>query len=1627
MMKKTFINAISLALCAAMLLGYALVPGIIPTVKAENAVLTNLLQNASFETLPESVEDWEFYTSNTQMQYTDVYKKSGRLSVSFAAKDSTSAGGIMQTVTGITAGTQYTISAHTFVEGTSTIDRRLGYAFYDAAGNSLATANIQMRANEANGWKLGTVTVTAPANATKLTVRIYTTKGTVATIFVDDVSVTASGSNVNLLKNPGFETYVNDIPGWYAGSPGNTYIASNGVTADDGSNVLKINAYNAQVISTAVEAQPGEMYTASIRAYGTGGAQARLYLRFISEQNVQTQKYVSTTQTAWDALTIEMEAPADAKTVQLVLVCKGSTDATGWYFDNASLVMNSMGSKFLNLNFEETDEQTGLATNWQAEEDANISISENTVFAGSNALMVTDSSADVQQGAISSLTALAGYQISTYSTDEMYYTLTARVKDTAVAKGQIAIIYYNYNFTKIGETTAISDGSGAWQLITAQGMAPEGAAYAQIVLRVGDNATTTGTVYFDDLTIMSYYGQYVEDSYEWEINHDEGNRLYFTEAGLTELKNYVTDATVNAFGVSGASSYATLLEDANDYLTDPEWNARWTAEGDRTTQYTVNLETLEDPNAIPELQNRPGGGNWPYLEQISRELRTRMETLSLAYALTGDTRYADKAIGWALDMCEWEYWTETDYVWAGRLNSTLDTPRLVIGVSAIYDMCYDRMTPEQRQVIAQNIIYKGLAPLYFDLTGPSRQVAQNKYMARCSGLMIGALAVVNEDNMNVVGKYLDRAFAYADWYLDSQYQTGEQEGYSYTNVSVEELMMGLSCMTRITGREGLLDHPYFDEVLVDWVVDFLAPGSNEFPVYSDSYYSGFFKSTMLILNGQTGNGKAGYYLQQVGLEEKPVQALLFTSNNPVITPPTENDYVAYLEKIGYGGLRTGWMDVDQMLYIIGNNSKLNHNQYDQLSFQISAAGKWLAVDPGYDDSTYGDQYGHNTILVDGVAQSVMGEGTLKQVFDNKLYGYLMGSAPGAYGEGVLTQFDRHAIMVNHSSRPYYIIIDELDSSETHTYDWNLNTGGWTSVKVNDIAMDGTSATGNRLTVAGNNGTLFAQMVSNAPMNIKKVSYVGENGTNTLLQFNSGSVKSEQYMTILNTFGDISTQNVYDNDSLLGAKIQYGTNLYDIILLNRGTGTISAGNLSTDGKQASVLGLAGGSISEGYAITEGRSLVYDGTQLLSADSNVSVAVDATMATGMSSPVFYVSANAETATEVSIYLGMEATNVTINGEAAEANYNAATGMLTMNIPEGESQIIIAQEPAEESWSVTAFDNESNEQSLVLRSEVYANIKLQISGIEGIEPESLIEHMGLAAFYTKTATSPESTIDNADALTYKVTYDQGSGYYTFQSDGIPAKNMGDSRWYKAFIKQPDGNVVYSGRFEFSPLIYAKAVVGNDDYNEDLQKLCVALMNYGAEAQKYFAETSDYTYETLMNVEFAEYQNMLSGYDASMIDERVSNSKALDFTYNNDNFAGAPEFSLSLKGAIDMNFSYTVANNGTITAAGMLIWDAEKYASIERLTLDSAICMEATTIRANSFKASYAGTPAKEMGDTVYIVGFYTIDGTTYYSGVITRSIEYYADQVIDNTDYAESLWATMKAMVVYGDYAKTYFAER
>ncbi len=1335
--------------------------------------------------------------------------------------------------------------------------------YYDAEGNML-----QEYSNPQPGysnWRESTKKALAPENASYAIISLESTATAKCNLYLDDVSfyVTSDTAKTNLLPNTSFEEYpasLQDVyvakktesttKGWkLAGGDRISLVPAE--TDDDrasvGNYMLKLydmeetagcNAYY------VMDVEPGKTYTFSalLRGEHTSGS-ASLRMAFYQDEDCQIpaqvggknyeSQNVSCEADFWTRCAVTATAPENAVKMRVYFISGNAT--VGWAYAGSAVVVEGIPNKFGNLDFEDLD-KTGAVEGWESYEEGKISASTKNPYAGKISLQVKDNSQTVHQGAISKMTDLSGYQImlAGYKQDQITLFLSARVKDSKTAKAQVSIIYYDSSFEEIGKDSQASDGSGKWQFVVLNTQMPPEAGYAKIVLEVGDKAATTGTVYFDDVTIVAEYRQYIEDGYDWNIKYEVGNRLFFTEAELEEIRKFAKDDTINAFGVSGADAYRKLIKQADGYVKETSYKAGWDVvpTNDRVTSYTINLEHIQDISNDPLLADIGSSRKWPYLEGIASGLKKRFETVSMAYALTGDTKYSDQAISWALDMCEWEYWAEVLYCWTYPANGTLDIARITTGMATIYDMCYDQMTPQQREIISHNILHKGVMPISHDLTGPTRLAFGNKSMARCSGMLVGALAIINEDNKAEVGKYLNRAYTFAKAYLDDRNSSAENEGYSYTDVAIEELMIGLDCMTRVTGRESLLKHPYFEEVFIDWVCDFLSPTSYNFPVFSDSYPSGFFKSTMLMLNKTTGNGKAGYYLMKTGLDTDPIKVLLYCNYEPVVTEPTENDYVAFVERVGYGGMRTGWEDGELMFYIIGNTSASSHNQFDQLSFQITTNGLWPAADPGYGKEDFDKREGHNTIIVDGEGQTVKGNGSLSQIVDAQLYGQFSGSAPNAYmapdEDGkltipMLTQFDRHAIMINHGDRPYYIVIDEVASDTERMFDFNLNTGGWTDITVDGKAMKDGVNKGNKVAIYGNNGYFFAEFVSKDKLNIEAKMY--EDG-GPVLQADSGSGKSKQFMTIMSkpygiemddssffppltktpdlvayktsshnaevtkvvnvqgnalyffrghkagdwielpftapesgnfelilkfaksynygiykiyidgeymatydgygetvymynlslgkhdiTAGEhmlrlelvgsnamtsdnlisvsaitfatertmpdspIYTQEVYDTDKVLGAKIFHTVNNSDIVLHNRTTGKITGGGVTTTGEQAAIIGLMEDGYMEGFTVINGNSLVFNGKTLMTSNSKATVSAD-----------FRGKAQYAVTTEkeqsISLYAPYEIVGATVDGKSVK--YSVDGNVAKVSVPAGTHTVsLLVKDAVEYLW--------------------------------------------------------------------------------------------------------------------------------------------------------------------------------------------------------------------------------------------------------------------------------------------------------------------------------------------------------
>ena len=268
---------------------------------------------------------------------------------------------------------------------------------------------------------------------------------------------------------------------------------------------------------------------------------------------------------------------------------------------------------------------------------------------------------------------------------------------------------------------------------------------------------------------------------------------------------------------------------------------------------------------------------------------------------------------------------------------------------------------------------------------------------------------------------------------------------------------------------------------------------------------------------------------------------------------------------------------------------------------------------------------------------------------------------------------------------------------------------------------------------------------------------------------------------------------------------------------------------------------------------------------------------------------------------------------------------------------------------------------------------------------------------------------------------TYVPATGQYGISTMGIPAKNMGDLKYMVVYAKLPGGHYVYSKVLQYSARIYCMNRVEKSG-NDKMRALCVALMNYGAEAQKFFASTTDYTYTQLMNEGFESYQYLVADYsdDLLQMPGGVSAEKTGVFGTTVNGFSSR-SVSMSADGILALNYYFTTSR--AVDKVTFYYWTAEQYNAVTELTAANASGSKemALTATENQYWASFDGIAAKDMDRVIYACGVYEIDGQTYSTGVIAYSLAKYC---ANRANAAGEFQSVAAATAVYGYHAKIYF---
>ncbi|MDF2715248.1 MAG: heparinase, partial [Paenibacillus sp.] len=900
----------------------------------------------------------------------------------------------------------------------------------------------------------------------------------------------AAGSET--IVNGGFEQVAGGKPAGWTGLAANTIYEAVYQPVRSGGFSVKLTDSSSLagygLRSSQVPVVPGHLYKASVYGMNESGT-SQLYLEFWNAANSRIGVKIGTVPAGqqWQALNVIGEAPAGTSYATLLLY-QHQTNVGVAYFDDAALTEIPLAYPY-NGDLEEV--VGGKPVGWTSIGASDVYASVTSkVYGGAYSVRMEDPSSNGGPGLRSGQVPVVPdqlYQASVWSYNES-------------GNSQLYMEFWNSSNVRIDTKIGSNSTTGVWSPITIEGYAPAGAAYATLLLY--QHKANIGTAYFDDASLKQAPPEPVREFPLLTASHP---RLYYTSADVPAMKARAVDTVSAPFGTTGKQLWDSIKNSADTYMSETSFSL---------TYYAGKVVTFPLPPVQPgPIPNPPGFTSpYPYWTMMTRGVQDRLETLSLAYAVSENTAYADKAKQYLLSVSGWNAWTDPTYPCGGY--TCLDTAHLTFGVSMAFDILYDRLTAEERTTVMNALENKGLIPLYKD---SKSKTDHNIQSLRAAALGSGASVLLGHSpNANA---YLTRAMNYYQWYLDERMTSGKQEGLLYTSYAMDNMIKAFDHINRVTGVRELADHPFLNDFLVRWVVYALAPGGAGLANFSDAGVANYFGLTMNVINAWLNNGQAGWYLKETKSAAGGLTGFLYFRPNATITPPDEWPASTVLDEIGWATLRSGWGSDDVLFSMVSNSSNLGHNHYDQNSFQIATNRTWIATDPGYQDYVAGPvndftvRMGHSTIQVDGKGQSILGKGTLTKGLLAPTYNYVKGSAAGAYGNLNLTKFDRHVVYLKPDT---FVMLDDLQADAPRVYDWILYSGALKQFEIDGQPVQaGATTTGNDLYLRSGGAELAAKFLDNSPLPITVAQYPGAQQYGYYSKVGSGTAKTgHQFLTAM---------------------------------------------------------------------------------------------------------------------------------------------------------------------------------------------------------------------------------------------------------------------------------------------------------------------------------------------------------------------------------------------------------------------------------------------------------------------------------------------------------------------------------
>jgi hypothetical protein len=469
-----------------------------------------------------------------------------------------------------------------------------------------------------------------------------------------------------------------------------------------------------------------------------------------------------------------------------------------------------------------------------------------------------------------------------------------------------------------------------------------------------------------------------------------------------------------------------------------------------------------------------------------------MANLSLAYILTRQEHYLEEAKRWIFTCVNYPHWGN-----AFLVDVDLSAAWILFGMGIAYDWLKEDLTKEEREQIKDKLLLQGTRMFEFKIktegSGWSTAYCQNHNWINLNGLATVGYALLEEcpsvqtwidiakENFDYVYKVLpDDGSDYegvvywrygAMWLFVYAHLLKEREGIDYFKTceffkntfyyrlyqaapNLEEQINFGDCHDRRSGHSTAIYYKVAAEYNNGHAQKLANMVNQEF-LYREAYESGvkpgilpecFFELLFYnpaVKEEEFDNLPLTKYFDDLGL---------FVNRSS-----WDRDATHFSFKCSNPGGKKQWKMLWELKDTKGYNCfGLSHQHPDNNSFILNASNTYFAIDDGYNRTVKASD--HNVVLVDGQGYEDEGQnniwknytpdmkGEIETYKTNDSYTYIVGETAKTYKKSLaLKVFKRHVLYTNKS---YYIMLDELESTDEHVYTWVMHSDAFPKNKDN---------------------------------------------------------------------------------------------------------------------------------------------------------------------------------------------------------------------------------------------------------------------------------------------------------------------------------------------------------------------------------------------------------------------------------------------------------------------------------------------------------------------------------------------------------------------------------------------------